>query len=437
LQVFILTVFGTTERIRRQMAEKAELLRSTLVAEQANAAKSNFLANMSHELRTPMNAILGFIHLCQKTQLTPRQAFFLERACSASDTLLALINQTLDYAKIEAGRLEISRVQFSLAAVLHKIHTLFFLQARAKGIEFSLELPGPVPATVSGDDLRLEQILINLCANAVKFTDAGQVTLHCAVSATDAEHWQLQIEVRDTGIGIDAGQVQSLFEPFRQADDSTTRRFGGTGLGLAISRELVTLLGGTISVSSTPGRGSCFRVEIPLQRVGTEMVEAATVLAGLVLLPPEEAPAAAPALANADGEAAAGGGPLHGARILLVEDVAFNRLIASAILEDSGATIIEAGDGAEALQQLARAPDIDLVLMDLQMPVLDGYATTRAIRAQPAFAALPIIAMTANAMSSDIDACRAAGMNDHLAKPLRAETMLRCIGRHWQRRPAG
>jgi signal transduction histidine kinase/CheY-like chemotaxis protein len=398
------------------LAQAAELKRAVANLEQARAAaeagsraKSQFLAKMSHELRTPMNAIIGFSDLALRDVSGERRQEHLQHIGSASRTLLHIINDVLDFSKIEAGKLQLSLAPFSVEPLLRKCLDLVHGLATSKGLELKLELSPAVPPALIGDALRLEQVLMNLLSNAVKFTETGRVTLVVQPLAPAATVVDLEFAVRDSGIGLSPDQLGRLFQPFTQADDSTTRRYGGTGLGLAISRQLVELMGGQLRVVSQPGRGSEFGFSIRLEVAAT-------------------APSAG---AEAPRETIGALGQqqrLHGLRVLLVEDNAMNRRLAREILREAGLIVDVAEHGRLALAAVQQE-SYDVVLMDVQMPEMDGLEATRAIRALPGYGQLPIIAMTANAYDEDRTACVDAGMNDFLAKPIDAEQVLTMVAR--------
>jgi PAS domain S-box-containing protein len=381
-------------------------------AEAANRAKSEFLANMSHEIRTPMNAIIGLSQLGLDEARDPRLQDFMRKIFDASRALLAILNDILDYSKIEAGRLQIENGEFRLDEVLERTLALFRLGTEAKGIALLLDIGADVPRRLIGDPVRIGQVLTNLIGNAVKFTASGSVGVAVRQLANDGRRTRLELAITDTGIGIEPEQLRHLFQPFVQADGSITRRFGGSGLGLSISRSLLHLMDGDISVDSAPGRGSSFRVQIsfgladgaaPLRQGVAGAVDLATLAA-----------------------------PVAGARVLLVEDNLVNQQVAMGFLAKAGIDCTVARHGGEALEQLALS-EFDLILMDLQMPEMDGFEATRRIRQNPAWAGLPVIALTASAMVQDREDCLAAGMNDHLAKPLDPVALIE-MARRWIRR---
>jgi PAS domain S-box-containing protein len=387
--------------VRRELEE--EMLRARRLAEEASLIKSAFLANMSHEIRTPMNAIIGFTHLALNSELTPLQRDYLNKIQLSGDHLLGVINDILDVSRIEAGKLDVEHVEFELATTLAGVESLIGGKAREKGLELVCNVADDVPISLVGDPLRLTQVLINYANNALKFTERGEISIVVRVLERSEESVLLRFAVRDTGIGLSEEQCGRLFTAFTQADASTTRKYGGSGLGLTISKRLAELMGGEVGVDSVPGQGSTFWFTARLG-VGQARPHGSGAA--------EQASAAAPA-ARLEKLAT-----IAGARILVVEDNEFNQQVARELLLQAADVSVDlAENGRVALSRL-QAHDYDLVLMDMQMPVMDGIAATRALRRLPRTAALPVVAMTANALAADRQRCLDAGMNDFLAKPI-------------------
>ncbi|MCL2123425.1 MAG: ATP-binding protein, partial [Desulfovibrionaceae bacterium] len=390
-------------RDMRSQKQSEEILRQAKEqAEEATMAKSAFLARMSHEIRTPMNGVLGLTHIALSRDPPPLQRQYLNKIQASAKILLGVLNDILDFSKIESGKLQLEKAPFSIDDMLTTLTDLLQTQAEEKNLTFVLERAPDVPKALLGDALRLSQVLLNLCGNALKFTDTGKVTLRIsrtheesALFSENTPEARLHFAVADTGVGMSPEQLSGLFKPFAQADVSTTRKYGGTGLGLTISKLLVELMGGKLEVVSAPGQGSSFSFAVSFALPAAGAME--------------------PGPGNQEAEAVG----LAGRRVLLVEDNEINREIATALLEELGVISLAAVNGQEALT-LLETEDVDGVLMDIQMPVMDGLTATKILRrtGRPAVRALPVIAMTAHAMQADRDKSMAAGMNDHITKPI-------------------
>jgi signal transduction histidine kinase len=389
--------FAAQENITSRKQLNRELTKAKEAAEAANLAKSAFLANMSHEIRTPLNAILGLNFLLQKTPLSSIQADYVRKTEMAAEFLLGILNDILDLSKIEAGKLELESVDFDLAGLLQNVQMILQAKADEKNLQLTIDLPADVPVNLCGDPLRLKQVLINLGGNAIKFTDKGMVTITVAVDDLSGGETRLRFSVLDTGIGLTSAQQAILFEVFKQGDTSTTRRFGGSGLGLSICRRLVEMMGGEIGVVSVPGRGSNFSCVIPFQRAPSKPIVAAN-----------------------DADAVIDAEMFKHSRVLLVEDNELNQVVASAILNYLGVRNEVAINGRRALDLIALhgVDYYQLILMDIQMPEMDGFVATAAIRQLPGAALLPIVAMTADVLTEDRDRCFAAGMDGYITKPI-------------------
>jgi len=395
----VLTSLALARRLNDEKSER-------LAAQGEAQSRGRFLANMSHEIRTPLNAVVGFAELLSQTRLDGEQQTYVDRIKLSSGSLLGVINDVLDYAKIEAGKLNLDYKPLQLAKVASEALLLFEENAGAKGLHTRLDLDASVPDWVLGDAMRLSQILNNLLSNAIKFTESGSVVVrirsHKVYRYQGLDSADIELAVVDSGIGLTDEQQSRLFQPFEQASADTARQFGGTGLGLSICAELVELMGGRIQVASEAGQGSTFSVRLPMPLAAVQP--------------------------SADAEQNSTRIDLAAVRLLLVEDNATNALLAKTTLKKFGAEVLVANHGEEALSVLMQKP-VDAVLMDCQMPVMDGFDATRAIRSRLGLAELPVIAMTANALSGDRERCLEAGMNDYIAKPFQTEQVLEVLSR--------
>jgi len=381
-------------------------------ARAANQAKSDFLSNMSHEIRTPMNSVIGMAHLALKGATNPKQKDYLQKIYHSGQHLLGIINDILDFSKIEAGKLDLEVLDFALESLLTNISGQLGDAANRKGLELVFEIWPGLSHQLRGDPLRLEQVLLNFTSNAIKFSENGKIYIRARPVEDRDNYTVVRFEVQDNGIGMTPAQVSSLFQSFHQGDTSTTRKYGGTGLGLVISKQLAELMGGTVGVESEPGKGSTFWFTAKLQK-GTHLLQATDTNA----LQPDML------------------APIHGASILLVEDNIFSQQVGQELLEDAGATVVVANNGKEAIDLLVKE-HFDCVLMDVQMPVMDGYEATRIIRAHPKLSGTLIIAMTANAGREDQARCLAAGMDEFVTKPIAPNLLFSVLSKWMSQRAA-
>jgi signal transduction histidine kinase/ActR/RegA family two-component response regulator len=395
------TFILTNAMIRNQT--NASLVEAREEAMAGSRSKSEFLSNMSHEIRTPMNAITGMIAIAKSTSDVAKKDECLDKMEEASAHLLGVINDVLDMSKIEANKLEIVAADFSFHKFIKKVVTMSTFQIRQKDLTFDLDIDAAIPAVLHGDDQRVSQVVTNILSNAIKFTPGrGAVSMRVRLlESSPLDRYLIAITITDSGIGMSSEQVNRLFKPFQQAESTTSRRFGGTGLGLAISKRIIDLMDGSISVKSKPGEGSSFEIVIPLEAAHETPLAFKTDPASRQELLDEVV--------------------LSGRRILLAEDIEINREIVSALMEPLGIEIDSAANGIEAIHLFEQDPQrYDLIFMDMQMPEMDGLEATRRIRSlsAPWAQEIPIIALTANVFKEDINHCVAAGMNDHLGKPL-------------------
>jgi signal transduction histidine kinase len=402
------------EELLARVKTLLELKSAVTASMVATKVKNAFLANMSHEIRTPLNAVIGLTHLLLRTSLDDRQRDYTAKMGRAASTLLGIVNDILDFSKVEAGKMALERTPFDARRVFADIAACFQERSADSGIALLFDLDPSIPSTLLGDPLRLHQIFINLVDNAFKFTEKGTVTVRAAVSGRSGQDVTLDFAVEDTGIGMNPEQAGRIFSAFSQADSSFTRKYGGTGLGLTIAREMVELMGGRIAVSSEEGKGTIFSFSCAFPLPGVE----------------EKAPGAPEeAAANAEDENAV----LRGMRVLLVEDNEVNSLIAGELLEAVGIAVTTAENGEEALKRLEEAPKtdggppFDIVLMDLQMPVMDGYEATKHILDNPEYQGMSVFAMTAHAYAEEKERALAMGMKGHLTKPIDVETLYRAL----------
>lgn len=389
--------------ITLQKELEEELRKAKSDAEHSAHIKELFLANMSHEIRTPMNAVLGITRLLAKTQVSPEQEFYLSTIQHAANNLLVIINDLLDFSKVEAGKISLEHIGFNLASIVENVMQVLQYKAEEKGLLLSARMAAGIAPVLMGDPYRINQVLINLISNAIKFTESGSVKISCSVASATGHTQEIRFRVEDTGIGISEDFLHHLFDKFTQEDESVTRKFGGTGLGMSISKQLIEFMGGEISAESIKNKGTTVFFTITFAK-GSEKD-----------LPDTRSTAVDTQV-------------LKDKRILVVEDNEINRLVAYTVLAQYGATVYEAGDGNEAIQQFEKGILFDLVLMDIQMPGKDGLETTRHIRSH-IDTSIPIIALTANAFKQEEERCLEAGMNDFIAKPFDVDKLVQLVAR--------
>ncbi|MBM3203506.1 response regulator, partial [Candidatus Woesearchaeota archaeon] len=386
----------------RKMAERA-VIAAKEAAEQSAQAKASFLANMSHEIRTPMNAILGLSELGMEENALEKTRHYLSQINQAANNLLGIINDVLDFSKFEAGKIVMENSSFSVHQLIADLEQIMQLKAEAKNLELRFTISEGVPKRLVGDTLRLRQVLTNLVGNAIKFTDQGLVEVIFDQRGISNNRVNFHIVVRDTGKGMSINELSRLFQPFVQGDPSTTRKYGGTGLGLAISQQLVNNMGGVIRCNSEQGKGSTFEFMISL---GVDQ--------SVPMVSRETRPRDTP----------------RSGKALLVEDNAVNQMLAKALLGKLGMSVVLAEDGRKAVDALRQTPEaFDIVLMDIQMPEMDGYEATQIIRQELGLKKLPIVALTAHATREERDRCLAAGMDDHLPKPFSKQSLADTLGK--------
>lgn len=401
LTAFLLTLTGITELVETEVRNKTEALaEASQKATESSRVKSEFLANMSHELRTPLNGIIGMLTLAGKSDNAMSMHNYIHKAQRTSELLLGIINDILDVSKIEADKLHLEKIPFLLQDILASTYDMISTTAHLKKLQYTQQGQVAALPTLLGDPLRLQQVLINLLNNAVKFTEKGKVTLNISHTYPDPQHVQLNFSIQDTGIGIRAEDIEKLFKPFSQADTSTTRKYGGSGLGLVICQHLVHAMGGQLNVTSEPGKGSHFYFSITLQRARSDLK-----------IHTDKTP------------------QVKNAKILVVEDNVINAEVMSGLLEDMQHSVIHCENGQEAIEYLQQHKDVELIFMDIQMPVMDGLSATRIIKADKELQHIPLLGLSANALDDDKKKALAAGMDDYLTKPITYTALQSAINR--------
>ena len=423
-------ILATCSDLSSRKQAEALLIDAKIKSEAASAMKSEFLANMSHEIRTPMNAIIGLTQLTLDSELGTKQRDYLEKVFRSSKALLSILDDILDYSKIEAGKLNLEKVDFSLEEVVQNVSELFSAQIEKKGLELFIDIDPKIQYQLLGDPLRLSQVLNNFVGNAIKFTEQGEIVIKAEFINNDGNTISLRFSVRDTGIGMSAAQMEQLFSAFSQADSSITRKYGGTGLGLTISKRLVEMMGGEISLSSLPNKGSTFAFTANFEQGQFSQPDIHGVRARVVenqvtsLLNSQHPQSGSPISKTATHvdlyEFAA---PIRGAKILLVEDNEINQEVTMAFLTKAGLVTTVARHGREAVE-LVQKEKFDAILMDIQMPIMDGLEATRLIRNLPQGKDLPIFALSAAVMTQEKQASQQAGVNEHIAKPFDPEQLV-------------
>ena len=411
VSVFV-DLYRMTQEVKQQANAQVALAQehaARLTAERSNRAKSEFLANISHELRTPMNAIIGMTDLALSEDLNPALREYLATARSNAQVLLELLNEILDFSRLEAGKFVLQTMPFRLRDLISDLVRTIEFRARDKGLELHSHIDAAVPDRLIGDPLRIRQVIMNFLTNAIKFTESGKVSIEVALESSSQKEVEVKFSVIDTGIGISVADQERIFAPFTQVDSSTTRRHGGAGLGLAIAGDLIREMGGRRAIHSEPGKGSTFSFILPLSCVPSRSSSN------------QDSPHT-----NGASDSVLSHASSFKLNVLLAEDMAANQMLVKHALKKRGHSVEIAKDGREAVDQ-ATAGNFDVILMDLQMPEMDGFEATAAIRSDPRMARVPIVALTAHAMSGDRDRCLAAGMSDYLAKPLDLQQLIEVV----------